>query len=192
MRRTNYETSCMIDLSNFKEVKDTKGKYLVDIKGRVFSKYVNRLLRELTDAYGYRYYNLMVNGKKSNVKKHRIVMCYFGSDMPHDKTCVNHIDGDKANNDLSNLEWCNHSENMIHSIRVLGNPKPPSPQGKTGEKSKLSRPVKSTNIKTGEVCLYAGARDAERINNGEFKQSSINMCANGVYKQYKGFNWEYI
>ena len=39
---------------------------------------------------------------------------------PENKPCVNHIDGNRSNNNLDNLEWVNYSENHKHSYKVLG------------------------------------------------------------------------
>ena len=58
------------------------------------------------------------NGRKE-VSIHRLVAIYF---IPNENNLpwVNHIDGDRHNNNASNLEWCTPSENERHSIAVLG------------------------------------------------------------------------
>jgi hypothetical protein len=57
---------------------------------------------------------------KKHYKVHRLVALAF---LPNteEKEQVNHIDGVKSNNSLSNLEWSTRSENMVHSRDVLGN-----------------------------------------------------------------------
>ena len=55
-------------------------------------------------------------------KIHRIVAETW-IDNPNNYRCVNHIDGNKHNNRVDNLEWCNHSMNMKHAMTNLLHPK---------------------------------------------------------------------
>ena len=57
------------------------------------------------------------DGSRRSIPVHRLVCAAF-YDNPEDKRCVNHIDGDKANNHVSNLEWATHSENEKHAYRI--------------------------------------------------------------------------
>ena len=67
---------------------------------------------------GYEYVHLC-NGKNNTILKrvHRIVAEAF---IPNPDSCkqVNHIDGDKANNSVSNLEWCTSQQNNIHALQT--------------------------------------------------------------------------
>ena len=49
---------------------------------------------------------------------HRAILKSFVKE-PEDRHVVNHIDGNKENNALSNLEWCTLSENVQHALRIL-------------------------------------------------------------------------
>jgi hypothetical protein len=65
----------------------------------------------------------LANGKQKNCRVNRLVAQVF---IPNPKQLpeVNHIDGNKDNNHVSNLEWCDRSQNMKHAIRTgLANPK---------------------------------------------------------------------
>jgi len=60
------------------------------------------------------YVTLCENRKKKNMYIHRLVAEAF-IDNPENKKFVNHIDYNKSNNNIDNLEWVTASENMIHS-----------------------------------------------------------------------------
>lgn len=66
---------------------------------------------------GYMYVNLSKNGKYKSVTVHRLVAKAFLEKKP-DKNQVNHIDGNKANNNVSNLEWTDRYENMQHAFKT--------------------------------------------------------------------------
>ena len=67
---------------------------------------------------GYLQFALNKNGNRKMVYVHIIVAQTF---IKHDDECniVNHIDGNKTNNRIENLEWCNDSENLLHSYQCL-------------------------------------------------------------------------
>src|SRR5690625_5086241 len=63
---------------------------------------------------GYSIINLMKHGKSKSYRLHRIVAKHFIPN-PENKPQINHIDGDKANNRVKNLEWVTQSENIRHA-----------------------------------------------------------------------------
>lgn len=95
--------------------------YKISSNGNVYSANSNKLMK--LQLWGTRAGNkyLAVDVSKKGVQKrlavHRLVAQAF---IPNPKNlpCVNHIDGNKFNNDVSNLEWCTYSENNYHTFRT--------------------------------------------------------------------------
>lgn len=84
------------------------------------------LLTPTIGTNGYQTVHLRKDGASKRPSVHRLVAVAFIPN-PDNLPEVNHIDGEKTNNSVDNLEWCTRSKNVRHSIRVLGNPKPPKP-----------------------------------------------------------------
>lgn len=112
-----FKDNIQSDLEN--EIwKDYKDKYLVSNKGRVKTK--DGQLAKLSDNKGYKY--AKINGKSFPV--HRLVATYFlqkefeikQQENLGVKLMIDHIDGDKSNNDVSNLEWVTQSENVNRAL----------------------------------------------------------------------------
>lgn len=127
-------------LDEFFAVPGFEGRYEFSKSGQVRSldRYVNspiaggsRLIRgkmmTLNVVKGYPAFSAMKHGKKVTIYIHRLIAERFVPN-PSGKPHVNHIDGDKANFDPSNLEWCTHQENMAHAFS-MGLARPPE-QGK--------------------------------------------------------------
>ena len=94
--------------------------YYVTSDGQVISLCQKnpKVLKQNVDGYGYQQLN--INGKTTKV--HRLVAIYFIPN-PENKPTVNHIDGNKLNNDISNLEWATSSEQMQHVFANRLSPK---------------------------------------------------------------------
>jgi len=84
--------------------------YLIYENGQVFSKKNKRFLKPRVDRYGYLSIQISKNNQRKNVRIHRLIALYFIPN-PENKRCVDHIDGNKANNSISNLRWASDSEN---------------------------------------------------------------------------------
>lgn len=87
--------------------------YEVSSFGRV-SNY-RKILAIQTLPKGYKYICLKINQRQHNRLIHRLVAEAF-IENPEGKPEVNHKDGDKSNNSVSNLEWCTSSENKRHAL----------------------------------------------------------------------------
>lgn len=94
--------------------------YLISNFGRVKNKKTNYILNT-NEIDKYLWVALQdKNGNSHKVSVHRLVMSNFSPIENEQEMQINHKDGNKFNNHLSNLEWCTASENMIHCKHVLG------------------------------------------------------------------------
>lgn len=92
--------------------------YLVSDCGRVRNITTGRILKATTTKTGYRRVTLYNGIERKSFLVHRLVaMAFIG--VPNDPELqINHLDGDKSNNRIDNLEWCTQSENLAHSFKI--------------------------------------------------------------------------
>lgn len=90
-------------------------EYQIDDEGNIYSPYngFHKLNPSPTKKGYYRIVLQTSNGRKT-FQVHRLVLQTFNPIENMDKLQVNHIDGDKSNNNLNNLEWCSCKENINH------------------------------------------------------------------------------
>ena len=93
-------------------------KYLISENGEVFSEYKNIFLKSSTTQHGYSSVTLSVNGKKIRKYIHRLLAEYYLGFQEKGGRVINHIDGNKQNNNISNLEIISSSENLLHAYKM--------------------------------------------------------------------------
>ena len=110
----------------WKDIEGYENKYQISNLGNVKSletwtgdKYIwrEKILKNMVYGNGYYYVCLSKNGKVKKYKVNRLVAQAFIPN-PDNKPFTNHIDGDKLNNNVDNLEWCTQSENMKHASMI--------------------------------------------------------------------------
>ena len=126
-------------------VKIPNYNYSVSDRGEIRNDETGDIVNTYLHTEGYRIACLSDNGKQKIFFVHRLVANAFIPNPLH-KPTVNHIDGDKENNCVENLEWATYSENSLHSCRVLGKTNSLPPSEKTIEARR--KPV---------VCVETGA-----------------------------------
>lgn len=142
------------------------------IKGRTLSPGMG--------SHGYFTVSLHESGKGKSHCIHRLVATTFLG--THDGKEVNHIDGDKHNNDVSNLEWVTRQQNTQHAFK--------HGLSKTGEgHHSFKDSIIAVNSITGETFKMSGTKD---ITSRGFNYSRVYCIANGKDCLHKGhyFYWE--
>lgn len=147
--------------------------YGVTEDGRVWSYISNKFLIP-GDSGGYKKVILRVDGKRKNLYVHRLIAIAFLPN-PEGKPQVNHIDGDKHNNNLANLEWNTRTENMRHARAT----------GLNSSKAQM-KPIRC--IETGQI--FESGREAARVL-GTYPEG-ISHVLKGRYKHTKGYSFEYV
>lgn len=101
----------------WKPIKGYEECYLISSLGRIYSFWSNKILNPSKCSGGY-YASTLVSSKKvaKTERIHRLVAQAFIPRLD-ESFCVNHIDGDKANNKVSNLEWVSIADNNRHAIK---------------------------------------------------------------------------
>lgn len=97
----------------WRKVRDYEN-YEISTHGRVMNTWRNKILAPNKNTWGYLGVSLYKNGIEKRFQIHRLVAQAF-LENPLEKNEVNHIDGDKTNNCITNLEWVTRSENMKHA-----------------------------------------------------------------------------
>lgn len=157
------------------------GEYLINKDGTILSlkpKYYGRLMKFREDSDGYIIVNLCLNGVKITEKVHRLVAQKYIPN-PDNLPEVNHIDGDKTNNNDWNLEWCDNSYNKIHAYKTGLR------RSRKGEYNKPTKKVLQINSDGKLVKEFGSYAEAERftgIGNAFISvRANTNKTAGGYY-----------
>ena len=111
-----------MEQEQWKPIQEFNGEYEVSNLGRVRSmkRYygmVRRIMPQTIQRKGYYAVTFWMNNKAYCRKVHRLVIEAF-TPNPDSLPCINHIDGNKLNNHIDNLEWCTYQQNMQHAVRT--------------------------------------------------------------------------
>lgn len=153
-----------------------EGLYTVDENGNIYSKRSRKTLKPKTDKYGYKVVALSRNGAVKYKTVHRIVATAFIPN-PACKPTVNHINENKSDNRVCNLEWVTHKENDNFGSRNT-----------RMSLSKSKHPVIRTVDGTEE--MFLGVKDASRKTG--ISHSQITRYCRNIGNSIHNKEWRYI
>ena len=151
-------------------------------------KKYNVLKPQINKRNGYVYQMLYKNGKEKLLRVHRLVAMAFLPN-PNNLPQVNHKDGNKQNNSVDNLEWCEQSYNMKHAFKT-GLEKPSEKQKAAVRKTNEKKRKRVVRTMGDEKIEYESATVAARKNNVGI--STICRYCNKKRMPKDGASWQYI
>ena len=170
-------------MEEWAEIKDYPS-YMISSFGRV--KGISKILNPYISVRGYYVVNLYKDKKPKTVYVHRLIGDAFISN-PENKYSINHKDGNKINNNLSNLEWATHAEQLFSDYN--GKRRRSGFEGLFGSKNHKSRAVSQYSLSGEFIKEYESAHMAER--EGGFLNKCINACLRGRARSHANFIWKY-
>lgn len=147
-------------------------QYSVSNQGRIKNNKTGKIRATYKNNSGYESVQLYNNGIMKHFLVHRLVAEHFLSN-PNNLSDINHIDENKENNSVENLQWMSHQENCQYGNRNIKSVK------------KNSRPI--ICVETGEEFLNA----VEVKKKYGFDNSLIHKCCKGQYEKCYGYHWIY-
>ena len=149
--------------------------YSVSTEGVVRKDTTNYILAQ-SSQQDYKFVTLFIAGKQKRMRVHRMVAETF-LDNPEKKPYVNHINGNRGDNNVENLEWVTPSENTQHAVE-------------TGLFiSGRARPVIQYNLDGMQMATFESASEAARQTGGS--QSKITMCCRRQRQTANDYQWRY-
>lgn len=164
----------------WKEIPNTNGDYQVSSLGRVKSKKWGdwKILNPHTENNGYKGLKIRYEGseKRKTVLVHWLVADAF-LDRPKGKVEINHIDSDRTNNKIENLEFVTSSGNTEHAVK----------KGRLIPWNKPRKPIIAINLETKEKMEFISVSKAELY----FNSRHISDVLKGKRTMVKGYTFKY-
>ena len=172
----------MITSVIWKDVEGYEGLYLVSNDGRVKGTKSKKVLKFSYSYNGYRRVKLYRGAKGKTFMVHRLVANAFVLN-PQNKPQVNHIDGNKQNNTVDNLEWVTQTENLVHAVRL----------GLIDTNLMVKATSKKANQydKSGKLIkTWDSMSEAARATNTYV--GNITRCCQNKIKSTGGYKWSFV
>lgn len=166
----------------WEDINGTEGWYMVSNKGRVWSWKKGQILKQNICKVGYYVVSISYNNTPKTKYVHRLVAEAFIQN-PNNYNVINHLDENKLNNHVDNLEWCTQSHNVTHlnaqNKRLIS-------KGDDWNKLARAKAVLQFNLEGELINEYESASEVNRLF-GYY----ISPCCRGEQKTAYGYIWKY-
>lgn len=176
----------MYQVSNLGRVRSVDRYVYCEVSPNKLQHIFGKVLKQGTNHKGYPIVYLSKDGKQKTITVHRLVAKAF-IENPLNLPQVNHIDGDKTNNQVDNLEWCDNSYNQIHAHKTGLFPKYEDTIG-------WGRPAKAVamlDLNTGEVLRTFDTLASVKRETG-INQFNVRSVCVGDRHHAGGYGWKFI
>ena len=163
--------------SNLGRIKSLKREHYIPSLDKIIWNNKEKILKQAIGKDGYKYVVLTKNSNRKTFKVHRLIMITF-NELDNKKTYINHIDGNKKNNILENLEWCNNSENIKHAY-----------DNKLIDITKKYKKVNQYDLQGNFIKQWGSMKEIEKELN--ICWQNVSMCCRGVRKKAYSYIWRY-
>lgn len=153
------------EVSNFGEVRSVDREVNYKTSGKSFRKGV--MLRPKIGKHGYKEVVLIMNGKRHCCRIHKLVALAFLPN-PLNLPCINHLNEDKSDNRVCNLEWCTVQYNTLYSMPTIA--------------------IGQYDLSGNLIATFSHYTDAGNSVGGN--KYGVYRCCIGKMKTYKGYVWK--
>lgn len=157
------------------KIKGYEDYYAINKAGQIYSFRSKKFLTPFKDRGGYWFVNFNINGVRTFPRIHRLLAIQF-IENPNNYEYINHIDENKENNNLANLEWVTFKENLLHGTRINRIAK------------HFEKPVIGTDSKGNELSFDSTTKAALFVNGDK---SAIQRVCRGQKLTAYGYRWRY-
>ena len=176
----------MYQVSNLGRVRSVDRDVYCEVSPNKLQHIYGKVLKQGTNHKGYPIVYLSKDGKQKTITVHRLVALTF-IENPLNLPQVNHIDGDKTNNNVSNLEWCDNSYNQIHAHKTGLFPRYEDTVGW----GRPARPVAMLDLNTKEVLRTFETLASVKRETG-INQFNVRSVCLRLRNHAGGYDWKFI
>lgn len=163
--------------SNLGNIKSLKREHYIPSTNRKIWICEEKILKQSTGKDKYKYVVLTNKSKRKTYKVHRLVAITFIKENKN-KKYINHKDGNKSNNNIDNLEWCNNSENIKHAY-----------DNNLINITKKYKKINQYGLNGNFIKQWNSMKEAGEILN--IHRQNISMCCRGIRNKTNDYIWRY-